>query len=82
MNSRTAQLSASTWLMENGPKVLESLLRVTIFRPFGAIPHTDGHRTDTDSSGGAGKHRVPHALGQILFICWIRRELQRILVIR
>jgi PAS domain S-box-containing protein len=49
--------------MENGPKVLESLLRVTIFRPFGTIPHTDGYRTDTDPSGGAGKHRVPHALG-------------------
>ena len=63
VSSTAAQLRASPWLMENGPRVLESLLRVTIFRPFGVIPHTDADRTDTDSSGGAGKRRVPHTLG-------------------
>ncbi len=62
MNSITAQQSACAWLMENGPKALEALLRVTAFRPLGAIPVTDGDQADIHSSAGAGKRRVPHAL--------------------
>jgi formate hydrogenlyase transcriptional activator len=45
VNTITAQRQHS--LKENGLNALESLLRVTAFRPLGAIPVTDGDQADS-----------------------------------
>jgi formate hydrogenlyase transcriptional activator len=60
VNSITAQRQHS--LMENGPKALEVLLRVTAFRPLGAVPVTDGTPASPRCSmtgDGMSGHRIP-----------------------
>jgi len=43
------------WLIENGPKELELLLRAIIYHPSAPILITDDEGTSRDASAGAGK---------------------------
>ena len=44
-----------TWLVENGPRELEALLRVIVFHPSAPILLADNDRHSLDASSGAGK---------------------------
>ena len=49
------QAPAATWLLENGPRELESLFRAIVFHPSAPILLTDNERNYQDASTGAGK---------------------------
>ncbi|MGA2595822.1 MAG: sigma 54-interacting transcriptional regulator [Bryobacteraceae bacterium] len=49
------QPQAGSWLVENGPREIESLFRTTIYESSAAILITDGHGMSTDASAGACK---------------------------
>ena len=54
MPSAASQQQA-TWLVENGPKELESLLRTIVYHPSAPILIADSDRHSLDASSGAGK---------------------------
>src|SRR5438477_2214269 len=54
MPSAASQQQA-TWLVENGPRELEALLRAIIFHPATPILLADNDRHSLDASSGAGK---------------------------
>ena len=49
------QPQAASWLVENGPRELESLFRTTIYECSAAILIADDHGMSTDASAGACK---------------------------
>src|SRR3954468_15331079 len=49
------QSAASSWLVDNGPKQLELLLRAVVFHPSAAIFITDDDGNSRDASVGVGK---------------------------
>jgi formate hydrogenlyase transcriptional activator len=48
-------LHAENWLLENGPKELESLLRAVVYHPSASLLITDNDRRYSDASSGAGR---------------------------
>src|SRR5579863_7026373 len=50
-----SQPQATGWLVENGPKELESLFRAIVFQPSVPILITDNDRHSREASVGAGK---------------------------
>ena len=44
-----------TWLVENGPRELEALLRAIVYHPSAPILVADNDRHSLDASPGAGK---------------------------
>ncbi len=55
MPSTAAQSLTSMWLVENGPRELESLFRAIVYHPAAPILITDNDRHYRDASSGAGK---------------------------
>ncbi len=55
MTPETPRAQAPGWLLENGPRELESLFRAVVFHPSVAILITDNERTCRDASAGASK---------------------------
>jgi PAS domain S-box-containing protein len=55
MPSAASQTLASPWLLENGPKELESLFRAIVFHPSAPILIADNDRHYTEASFGASK---------------------------
>ena len=55
MCSASSQSSASSWLLENGPKELELLFRAIVYHPYAPIIITDNDGNAKDASVGAGK---------------------------
>src|SRR5438309_4516364 len=51
----TATQQQATWLVENGPRELEALLRAIIYHPATPILLADNERHSLDASSGAGK---------------------------
>ena len=54
MPSAASQQQA-TWLVENGPRELEALLRAIVYHPSAPILIADNDRHSLDASSGAGK---------------------------
>jgi len=54
MPSAASQQQA-TWLVENGPRELEALLRAIVYHPSTPILIADNDRHSLDASHGAGK---------------------------
>src|SRR5690348_3704876 len=54
MPSAASQQQA-TWLIENGPRELESLLRAIVYHPSTPVLIADNDRQSLDASPGAGK---------------------------
>lgn len=55
MSSDGSQSPATHWLVENGPRELELLLRAIIYHPSASILITDDDGTSKDASVGVGK---------------------------
>lgn len=55
MASEAAQAQAPAWLLENGPRELESLFRAVVFHPSTPILIADNERNYRDASAGAEK---------------------------
>ena len=55
MSPKGSQSPASSWLVENGPKELESLFRAIIYHPATPILIADNDRNYREASVGAGK---------------------------
>ena len=55
LNSTASQPLTNLWLIENGPKELESLFRAIVFHPSAPILLADDDRNYTEASVGAGK---------------------------
>src|ERR1700721_1917883 len=55
MSPRGSQSPALSWLVENGPKELESLFRAIIYHPATPILIADNDRNYWEASAGAGK---------------------------
>ena len=55
MASEVPKAHASAWLLENGPKELESLFRAIVYHPSVPILIADNERNYRDASAGAGK---------------------------
>ena len=55
MASDVPKAQASGWLLENGPKQLESLFRAIVYHPSVPILIADNERNYRDASAGAGK---------------------------
>ena len=53
--SAASKPQATKWLLENGPRELESLLRSIVYHPSSPILITDNDRHYKDASSGAGK---------------------------
>ena len=53
--SSAATQEQATWLIENGPRELESLLRAIVYHPSTPILIADNDRHSLDASPGAGK---------------------------
>lgn len=55
MCSAGSQPQAGSWLVENGPREIESLIRAAVSESSAAIVITDDSGMSTDASAGAGK---------------------------
>lgn len=55
MNPALPELPASSWLLENGLKELEVLLRAVVYHPSAPVLITDDERNSRDASVGVGK---------------------------
>lgn len=55
MASKVSQPHAADWLLENGPRELESLFRAIVYHPSVPILIADNERNYRDASAGAGK---------------------------
>jgi formate hydrogenlyase transcriptional activator len=53
--SKASQPHAADWLLENGPRELESLFRAIVYHPSVPILIADNERNYRDASAGAGK---------------------------
>jgi formate hydrogenlyase transcriptional activator len=55
MNSEAAQRCPENWLLNNGPRCLEALVRTIVFHPSAPVLVMDDDRTLQDASVGAAK---------------------------
>ncbi len=55
MASDVSPAQGADWLLENGPRELESLFRAIVFHPSVAVLIADNERTCQEASAGAGK---------------------------
>jgi formate hydrogenlyase transcriptional activator len=55
MSSMALQKPPQGWLVENGPRELESLFRAIVYHPYAPILIADDDRKYRDASSGAGK---------------------------
>src|SRR5436190_20894230 len=55
MSSSSAKTPVDPWLVENGPRELELLLRAVVYYPSAPIVITDGDGNSRDASVGVGK---------------------------